>query len=403
MKNLRKLLSVLLAGAMVLAVMPFAVSAEKETSNLSIAVDKDTVEIGDTVTVTLENAAMSVFSFTGGLHFDTAKFTCTTITGSQGNETIYLTKDGEPEAAMIQSSVADATRNGNIGFAFVGTEESTYEADTIVTATFTAKVKGNAVFTVYESSDGTDGFSPNISADADSVTVTVTTPPRPVGYENIAPYADTEDCGSETYDAAHTVNTINDGDYSANGYQPKTWTSGDWVALIFDQTYDVDQMVLYWETQDYIDTYDNHGFEVYFLVGDEWQVATGLTAEREILASGEAKAVDTLSMTANGVDGVKIEFLDGNITDHKYAPKLYEMEVYGIQSGVSADVTLGDVDKNGEVAAADLTALARHVGAIEVLTDEAALKAADVDVSGDITAADLTKLARFVGGIDSSL
>ena len=403
MKNLRKMLSVLLSVVMVVAVMPLAVHAEKSTSNLTLDVSVETMLVGDTITVTLSNEAMKVCSFTGGLHFDTAKFTCTSIVGAEGDENIYLSEGGEAVKAMVSATVADANRNGNIGFAFVGTEEASYEAGTLFTATFTANIKGTGTFSVYESSDGADGFSPDFSAEAHKKDVAITTPPRPVGYENIAPYADAEDCGAEPYDASHTSATVNDGDYTTGGYQPKSWNEGDWFALIFDGTYDVDQLVLFWETQDYMSSYDDHGFEIYFLVDGEWKVATGATAEREIRSSGEAKAVDTVSVTAEAVDGVKIEFLNGTVSDHKYAPKLYEIEVYGIQAGASAEATLGDLDKNGEVTASDLTALARHVGGIETITDEVALKAADVDVTGDIAASDLTKLARFVGGIDSSL
>ncbi len=63
----------------------------------------------------------------------------------------------------------------------------------------------------------------------------------------------------------------------------------------------------------------------------------------------------------------------------------------------------GDVNGDGEVNAADLTALARHVARIEVITDAALLANADVTGEGDVTAADLTKLARYVARIISEL
>ncbi|MBQ1908106.1 MAG: dockerin type I repeat-containing protein, partial [Firmicutes bacterium] len=60
---------------------------------------------------------------------------------------------------------------------------------------------------------------------------------------------------------------------------------------------------------------------------------------------------------------------------------------------------LGDVNCDGEVTAADLTKLARHVAKIELLEDSAALQAADVTKDDAISAADLTKLARYVAQI----
>lgn len=60
----------------------------------------------------------------------------------------------------------------------------------------------------------------------------------------------------------------------------------------------------------------------------------------------------------------------------------------------------GDVDKNGEVTATDLTALARIVGGIHTSADEQTLANADMDGDDEVGAADLTKLARIIGGID---
>ena len=66
-------------------------------------------------------------------------------------------------------------------------------------------------------------------------------------------------------------------------------------------------------------------------------------------------------------------------------------------------VFLGDVNLDGEVTAADLTMLARHVARIEVITNENSLANAEVTGDGGLTAEDLTKLARYVARIITSL
>ncbi len=68
-----------------------------------------------------------------------------------------------------------------------------------------------------------------------------------------------------------------------------------------------------------------------------------------------------------------------------------------------ASYTLGDVNGDSSVNASDLTALAKHLAEIQVITDANLLKAADCDKNGTPSAADLTKLARFVASIITSL
>ena len=74
-------------------------------------------------------------------------------------------------------------------------------------------------------------------------------------------------------------------------------------------------------------------------------------------------------------------------------------------SNVTKDVTvylIGDVNGDGAITADDLTALARHVAKISVITDTAALARCDVTNDGSVTADDLTMLARYVAKIISS-
>ncbi|MCD8198398.1 MAG: dockerin type I repeat-containing protein [Lachnospiraceae bacterium] len=75
----------------------------------------------------------------------------------------------------------------------------------------------------------------------------------------------------------------------------------------------------------------------------------------------------------------------------------------GDSSGGTDATTLGDLNGDDEVDAGDLTILARHVGKVETIEDEAYLANADVTGDGDVDASDLTKLAQYVGKIISSL
>lgn len=69
----------------------------------------------------------------------------------------------------------------------------------------------------------------------------------------------------------------------------------------------------------------------------------------------------------------------------------------------TAPATSGDLNGDGEVNASDLTILARHVGKVETIEDEAYLANADVTGDGSVDASDLTRLAQYVGKIISSL
>ncbi len=158
--------------SLLLSAMP-AVSAAG-TSNLTMTVSATKVNVGDTVTVTLTNREMDVISFVGGIAYDLDRFTCIKIAGDkEGKETDtpYLYDGEEWTKALAVSSLEDSAAAGTVGVAFAGTEEKHYKEHLFVTATFRAKSGGDAVFTLYESADGTDEFT---SQKSDQKTVTVT-------------------------------------------------------------------------------------------------------------------------------------------------------------------------------------------------------------------------------------
>ena len=75
----------------------------------------------------------------------------------------------------------------------------------------------------------------------------------------------------------------------------------------------------------------------------------------------------------------------------------YGGDISWVSDGV-IEVALGDLNLDGEVDAADLTLLARHVAKIELVQGEA-LTNSDVDGDGDVDAEDLTVHARYVAKI----
>ena len=222
-----------------------------------------------------------------------------------------------------------------------------------------------------------------------------------VGGFNVALDGTAIACEAELYDSAHNANTIIDGSRADPGYQPKNWNEGDWCGVLLDKAYDVNMMVLYWENASYISEYQDGGYEIHVKIGDNWRAISEtnqiITVTRAVY-SGDTIADTIVLDPAMNIEGVKVEFLNGTIENHKYAPKLYELEVLcdNPNGGVP-----GDVDGDTDVDADDLTILARHVGQIETITDARKLANADLDTDNDVDADDLTKLARVVAKIDT--
>lgn len=131
-------------------------------TNVSFTVDKTTAAVGDTITVTLSNGAMTVESFSCGFFFDKEKLECTSISGPNSTKPgfFFITDDeyGAPWKATAASKVSDANTSGTVGIAFAGTEDIAYKAGVVLTATFKVKATGDAAFTLYEDTGGTDRF-----------------------------------------------------------------------------------------------------------------------------------------------------------------------------------------------------------------------------------------------------
>lgn len=159
---MKRILAVILSLMMVFTTLGTVTFAAGGATNVSFTVDKTTAAVGDTITVTLSNGAMTVESFSCGFFFDKEKLECTSISGPNSTKPgfFFITDDeyGAPWKATAASKVSDANTSGTVGIAFAGTEDIAYKAGVVLTATFKVKATGDAAFTLYEDTGGTDRF-----------------------------------------------------------------------------------------------------------------------------------------------------------------------------------------------------------------------------------------------------
>lgn len=137
---------------------------ERPQPNLSLALSKRNVKVGDTFTATLTNKKMSIISFISQIRFNKDVLEVVSITESEG----YTNLASGAKTAVI-TTVADANDRGVVGISVAKTEETTYPVKDIVTVTFKAKAAGEGWFELYESTDGTDGCESDISGGAVTV------------------------------------------------------------------------------------------------------------------------------------------------------------------------------------------------------------------------------------------
>lgn len=141
--------------------------------------------------------------------------------------------------------------------------------------------------------------------------------------------------------------------------------------------------------------------------------AEGADTDEDGLTADEILYIDQLSATTEnlfqgmGIRSTAIE--NGKLKAGTYTVLVgSDAEDAGILSGTltvtaGGNVLLGDVNGDTAIDTLDLTAMAKHVGEIEIITDETLLKNADVVSDNSIDTLDLTKLAKFIGELIDSL
>ena len=410
MHLVKKSTAALLLLLMLLTTVSLPVGA-RDIPNVTFTIDKLTASEGEEITVTISHKDMSVISFAGGIRFNTDMLTCTSIVGTKSGKVYLYPEDDEDFKATAVSSPEDAAAAGTVGFAFAGTEEVFYPAAEILTATFTVNkgARGIAVFTSYESSDGTNKYCEFGAQNIESVEVELTVPAgEQIGKTNIAP------SGTPIADSVSTdypdniVANLNDGDKGTRWQSASAGNDGEaaWLGISWDKPYTLKKLVLEWETSHPAE----NGFYVEVSTDGRHWTKTPFETTRELAPrDADNHQVDTILLTDSPcVSYVRVVCTSAYTSSKgrlKEYPSCWEMEVYGIVAETDRGETglRGDTDGDGNISATDLTRLARHVGGIEGITDPACLNNADIDLDLAVTSSDLTRLARFVGGIDEEL
>lgn len=138
---------------------------ERPQPNLSLALSADKVKVGDTFTATLSNKGMTVSSFIAQLEFDKEMLAVTKIEQLGGFAKLAAGATIDP----VLSTPDEANDRSLVGVGFVRGSDKTHEAGEFLRVTFQAKAAGNTAISLYEDSDGADGYR----GDAESGTVTV--------------------------------------------------------------------------------------------------------------------------------------------------------------------------------------------------------------------------------------
>lgn len=133
--------------------------SEQPQPNLSLALSTDKVKVGDTFTATLTNKGMTVSSFIAQLEFDKEMLTVTGIEQLGGFAKLAAGATIDP----VLSTPDEANDRSLVGVGFVRGSDKTHEAGEFLRVTFQAKAAGSTAISLYEDSDGADGYRGDIS------------------------------------------------------------------------------------------------------------------------------------------------------------------------------------------------------------------------------------------------
>ena len=127
---------------------------ERPQPNLSLALSKRNVKVGDTFTATLSNKSMTVSSFIAQLEFDKEMLAVTKIEQLGGFAKLAAGATIDP----VLSTPDEANDRSLVGVGFVRGSDKTHEAGEFLRVTFQAKAAGSTAISLYEDSVGTNGY-----------------------------------------------------------------------------------------------------------------------------------------------------------------------------------------------------------------------------------------------------
>lgn len=147
------------------ATVTVKLGSEQPQPNLSLALSANKVKVGDTFTATLSNKGMTVSSFIAQLEFDKEMLAVTKIEQLGGFAKLAAGATIDP----VLSTPDEANDRSLVGVGFVRGSDKTHEAGEFLRVTFQAKAAGNTAISLYEDSDGADGYRGDISGGAVTV------------------------------------------------------------------------------------------------------------------------------------------------------------------------------------------------------------------------------------------
>jgi len=151
----------------------------------------------------------------------------------------------------------------------------------------------------------------------------------PVENGNVALDGTAEDNGIEVYDGANTADLVNDGNTAGPGWQPSSFNAGDYVTITLAEAASIDTVVVYGEAATMSSIIDG-GYQLLVRkAGEEdWSDVSQYSAESE---TADPTRVDTITLDeAVEIDALRL-VLTGGVDTGKYAPAIYEIEIYAAE------------------------------------------------------------------------
>lgn len=147
---MKKIISLMLSVILMVSLATVSYAA----ANFTVTVDKDSVNIGDTVTVIVEAKTLTCQNFNASFGWNKDVFTCTSISWDRDSDIGYQAFKGW----ISVSDVTKANNTGYVGWTGGGAEDSEYAGGALCTVVLTATAAGTSNITYTEDTTGTSAY-----------------------------------------------------------------------------------------------------------------------------------------------------------------------------------------------------------------------------------------------------